>query len=48
LSWAHYLPFIFSNGMWQIGILAAPLIGAGIAIALYLPSAFSAGGWFTA
>jgi hypothetical protein len=40
--------FIFSYGMWQFGILAASLIGGGIAIALYLPSAFSVGGWFTA
>ena len=45
---AHYLPFIFLYGMWQFGILAASLIGAGIAIALYLPSVFSVGGWFTA
>jgi len=45
---AHYMPFIFSYGMWQFGILAAALIGGGIAIGLYLPSVFSAGGWFTA
>lgn len=46
---AHYLPFIFQYGMWQFGALAASLIGAGLAIALYLPAAgFSAGGWFTA
>ena len=45
---SHYLPFIFLYGMRQFGILAASLIGAGIAIALYLPPAFSAGGWFTA
>jgi hypothetical protein len=45
---AHYLPFIFLYGMWQFGVLAAALIGAGIAIALYLPSVFSLGGWFTA
>lgn len=45
---AHYLPFIFCYGMWQFGVLAATLIGAGLAIALYLPAAFSAGGWFTA
>lgn len=45
---AHYLPFIFLYGMWQFGILAASLIGAGMAIAMYLPSAFSVGGWFIA
>jgi hypothetical protein len=44
---AHYLPFIFLYGMWQFGILAASLIGAGIAIALNLPSLLSVGGWFT-
>jgi len=44
----HYLPFIFLYGMWQFGILAASLIGAGVAIAMYLPSVFSLGGWFTA
>ncbi len=45
---AHYLPFIFQYGMWQFGILAAALIGGGVAIAMYLPSGFSLGGWFTA
>ena len=46
---AHYIPFIFMYGMWQFGVLAATLLGAGLAIALYLPSAsFSLGGWFTA
>jgi len=44
----HYMPFIFLYGMWQFGILAASLIGASIAIAVYLPSVFSLGGWFTA
>jgi hypothetical protein len=45
---AHYMPFIFQYGMWQFGILAGSLIGAGIAFGLYLPSLFSVGGWFTA
>lgn len=46
---AHYLPFIFMYGMWQFAVLAAALVGAGLTIALYLPSAsFSLGGWFTA
>ncbi len=44
----HYLPFMFLYGMWLFGVLAAILIGAGIAIGLYLPSVFSLGGWFTA
>jgi hypothetical protein len=41
---AHYLPFIFSYQIWQFGVLAASLIGAGVAIALYLPAVFSLGG----
>jgi hypothetical protein len=45
---AHYLPFIFMYGMWQFGILAAFLIGSGLAIGLYVPSVFSLGGWLTA
>lgn len=45
---AHYLPFIFLYGMWQFGILAAFLIGSGLAIGLYLPSVFSLGAWLTA
>jgi hypothetical protein len=45
---AHYLPFIFLYGMWQFGILAAFLIGSGMAIGLFLPSIFSLGGWSTA
>jgi hypothetical protein len=45
---SHYLPFTFLYGMWQFGILAASLIGAGIVLALYVPSVFSVGGWLTA
>ena len=45
---SHYLPFIFLYGMWQFGVLAAFLIGSGLAIGLYLPSIFSLGGWSTA
>jgi hypothetical protein len=44
----HYLPFIFLYGMPQFGVLAAFLIGAGVAIGLYAPSAFSLGAWLTA
>lgn len=45
---AHYLPFIFLYGMWQFGALTAVLAGAGVAIGMYPPTAFSLGGWFTA
>ena len=45
---SHYLPFIFLYGMWQFGVLAAFLIGSGLAIGFYLPSIFSLGGWSTA
>lgn len=45
---AHYLPFIFMYGMPQFGMLAAALIGSGVLIALYVPSALSLGGWLTA
>jgi hypothetical protein len=34
----HYLPFIFSYGMPQFGLLAALLIGAGLTIGLYMSS----------
>ncbi len=44
---AHYLPFIFLYGMWQYGALAAVLVSGGLIIGLYIPSAFSLGGWFT-
>jgi hypothetical protein len=42
---AHYLPFTFLYGMRMFTPLAALLMGAGISIALYLPSSFSVGGW---
>jgi hypothetical protein len=45
---AHYLPFIFFYGLWEFGVLAAILIGAGLACARYFPSPFAIGGWFTA
>ena len=44
----HYLPFIFLYGMWQFGVLAALLIGSGLFIGLYLPTALALGGWLTA
>jgi hypothetical protein len=42
---AHYLSFVFAYGMWQYGGLAAALIGGGIALALFSPAGFGAGGW---
>ena len=45
---SHYLPFIFLYGMWQFGVLAALLIGSGLIIGMYLPTALSLGGWLTA
>jgi len=44
----HQLLFMFLYRMWQFGILAATMIGAGIVIALYLPAVFSLAGWLTA
>ena len=41
---SHYLPFIFLYGMWQFGVLAALLIGSGLAIGMYLPSILQSGG----
>jgi len=44
----HYMPFIFLYGMWQYAVLAAALIGGGVAIGLLLPASFTPGGWLTA
>jgi hypothetical protein len=44
----HYLPFIFLYGMRQFGVLAALLIGSGLLIGLYMPTALALGGWLTA
>jgi len=43
----HYLPFITLYGMKMFSILAAILIFGGTGIALYGPTVFSLGGWFT-
>lgn len=43
----HYMPFIFLYGMWEFGVLSALLISAGVAIGMFLPNAFTIGGWFT-
>ena len=44
---AHYLPFVFLYGMRMFAVLAAVLVAGGVVIAMYLPSAFSIGAWFT-
>ena len=44
----HYMPFMFLYGMWQFGVLAAVLIGGGVAIGMLAPDVFILGGWFTA
>ena len=44
----HYLPFIFLYGMWEFGVLAAVLIFGGVGIGMWLPDAFTLGGWVTA
>jgi hypothetical protein len=41
---AHYLPFAYLYGMWQGEGLGALLIGAGLAIGLWVPI-FSLGAW---
>ena len=45
---AHYLPFVTLYGMRMFYALAAILVTAGVALALYLPLPFSTGAWFTA
>jgi hypothetical protein len=44
----HYMPFVFLYGMWEFGLLAAVLIGGGVAIGMLLPHTFAVGGWVTA
>ena len=44
---AHYLPFATLYGMRSFLVLAALLLAAGVAIAVYLPGHFSVGGWFS-
>ncbi len=43
---AHYLPFMFLYGIRQYAILAGLLIAGGVALAVWLPTMFSIGGWF--
>lgn len=42
---AHYLPFTFLYGMRLFALLAAVFVFGGVALALWVPQPFSAGGW---
>lgn len=44
---AHYMAFILFYGMSQFGVLAGMLIAGGVVLAMFLPDAFSIGGWLT-
>ena len=44
---AHYLPFVFTYGMWQFAGLCAILVGSGVALGMYLPQPISLGAWLT-
>lgn len=41
----HYMPFIFLYGMGEFGVLAALLVGGGVAIGLWMSSSFALGAW---
>jgi len=45
---AHYIPFVFLYGMRMFAVLAAMLVGGGVAIAMYWSSSFSVGAWYAA
>jgi len=45
---AHYIPFVFIYGMRMFAVLAALLVGGGVAIAMYWSSSFSVGAWYAA
>lgn len=44
---AHYLPFVFLYGMRMFAVLCTLLVSAGLGLALYAPTVFSAGAWIT-
>jgi hypothetical protein len=44
----HYMPFIFLYGMWEFAVLAGVLIFGSVGFGMFLPDAFTPGGWFTA
>jgi hypothetical protein len=41
---AHHLPFIFLYGMWQYGVPAAVMLGAGLGLGRLAPASFPPGG----
>ncbi len=43
---AHYLPFMFLYGIRQYAVLAGLLIAGGVALAVWAPTVFAAGGWY--
>jgi len=45
---AHYIPFVFLYGMRMFAVLAALLVGGGVAIAMHWSSSFSVGAWYAA
>jgi len=45
---AHYIPFVFLYGMRMFAVLAAMLVGGGVAIAMHWSSSFSVGAWYAA
>jgi len=45
---AHYLPFVSLYGMRLFAFLAAILVAAGVALAMYAQDSFAAGAWLTA
>ena len=45
---AHYLPFVFTYGMWQFAGLCTVLVCSGVALGMYLPGSISLGAWLTA
>ncbi len=42
---AHYVMFIHLYGMWQYAVLAAGLVGGGVALIVLRSAAFALGGW---
>ena len=44
----HYVSFIFLYGMWEYGLLAGLLVGSGVALGIFFPSAFGPGAWISA
>ncbi len=44
---AHYLPFTFLYGTVLFAVLGGLMCFGGVALALWLPNAFSTGGWAT-